>query len=297
MACLVSICICTFKRPSYLKRLLSRLATQETDGAFSYSIVVVDNDVSQSAEHIVNAFARDSNISTRYFVEPIRNIAIARNRAVASAKGNFIAFIDDDEEPHARWLINLVHTCNKYNADGVLGPVIPVYEAPPPKWVVYGKFFERPNHRTGNKIQLNDARTGNLLLRSNAIEGIVPAFREKFGRGSEDVDFLSRLIRAGRVFVWCEDAVVQEWVPKSRMTSSYLLRRALIRGGNSFLHEAQRKQLIGKSIIALPCYIVMLPFLMIAGYQYFLRYLIKTCDHVGRVGATFTHLFTAGSQR
>lgn len=40
----ISVCICTFKRPSLLLRLLKELAGQETQGLFTYSIVVVDND-------------------------------------------------------------------------------------------------------------------------------------------------------------------------------------------------------------------------------------------------------------
>ena len=37
------VCICTYKRLPFLKRLLTELAAQETDDLFTYSVVVADN--------------------------------------------------------------------------------------------------------------------------------------------------------------------------------------------------------------------------------------------------------------
>ena len=52
----ISICICTFRRPNLLKRLLDELIAQCTEGWFTYSVVVADNDVARSAEPVVAAF-------------------------------------------------------------------------------------------------------------------------------------------------------------------------------------------------------------------------------------------------
>ena len=40
----ISVCICTFRRPSLLRKLLDRLEHQNSNGQFSFSIVVTDND-------------------------------------------------------------------------------------------------------------------------------------------------------------------------------------------------------------------------------------------------------------
>src|SRR5262245_15989215 len=54
----ISVCICTFKRPHFLKRLLDHVAEQHTGEHYTYSIVVVDNDSQRSGEAVCNDFVR-----------------------------------------------------------------------------------------------------------------------------------------------------------------------------------------------------------------------------------------------
>src|SRR5262245_36972578 len=124
----VCVCVCTFKRARLLERTLHELAKQQTEGRFSYSIVVADNDAGQSAKRVVEAYRRTSEIKIVYCVEPEQNIALARNKALEKAHGDFVAFIDDDEFPAPDWLLRLLSAAKHYNADGVLGPVRPYFE-------------------------------------------------------------------------------------------------------------------------------------------------------------------------
>src|SRR5208337_800579 len=110
----ISVCICTYKRPRFLKRLLGKLADQETGGLFTYSVVVADNDQLQSAKAVVSDFAARSTVPVTYCVEPQQNISLTRNKAIENATGDFIAFIDDDEFPTKRWLLALFEACGKY---------------------------------------------------------------------------------------------------------------------------------------------------------------------------------------
>src|SRR5437879_12601236 len=119
----ISVCICTYKRPRFLKRLLEELGCQDTGGLFTYSIVVADNDHLQSGEAVVRDFAAASSIPIRYCVEPRQNIALARNKAIEHASGDFIAFVDDDEFPTKCWLLTLFNAWSEYDVDGVIGPV------------------------------------------------------------------------------------------------------------------------------------------------------------------------------
>jgi len=277
-----TVCVCTFRRPVLLGRLLEALNGQETDGAFTYSIVVADNDAERSSESVVSSFAISTRLAVRYCVEPRQNIALVRNKAIANAGGNFIAFIDDDEYPPRRWLATLVGACHRYCADGVLGPVRPRFEESPPRWVVAGKFYERPTYPSGSLIGWRQGRTGNVLLRSHIFEHGTPPFRAEFLTG-EDQDFFRRMIERGHRFVWCEEAAVHEVVPPVRWRRTFMIRRALLRGGISLLHPTFGAREVVTSLVAVPAYAAFLPVALLFGQAAFMTYVVKLCDHLGRL--------------
>jgi len=134
----ISVCVCTYKRPRMLAKLLRKLQYQIIGKSVTYSIVIVDNDHAQSAKIIVTLFKDNSAVNIAYYTESEQNISLARNKAVENAKGDFIAFIDDDEFPAPNWLLNLFRAYNKFRAGGILSPVITYYEIEPPKWRVCG---------------------------------------------------------------------------------------------------------------------------------------------------------------
>ena len=278
----VAVCICTYKRPTYLKRLLEALAGIETDRLFGYSIVVVDNDASRSSEGVVSAAARSTGMSIAYCVEPRQNIALARNTALEHAAGDYAAFIDDDEFPTRRWLVHLFQTCERYGVDGALGPVKPHFDEPPPQWVVDGGFYARPTYPTGFVIDWRKGRTGNLLMKRRVFDGEPQPFRPEFLTG-EDQDFFRRAIARGNVFAWCDEAIAYESVPPSRWSRAFMLRRALLRGRISLLHPTVGASAIAKSLLAMPAYAALLPFALAAGQARFMACLVKMFDHAGRL--------------
>src|SRR6476646_730498 len=87
---LISICICTYKRPAQLKQLLQSLDQQATKGLFKFSIVVVDNDADHSARSIVESSAERLSVPIAYRVEAQQNIALARNASVEMATGELV---------------------------------------------------------------------------------------------------------------------------------------------------------------------------------------------------------------
>jgi succinoglycan biosynthesis protein ExoM len=279
----ISVCICTYKRPELLQKLLKELQHQQTNGLFTYSIVVADNDAKESARVVVDACARSSGLEIKYCIETEQNIALARNRVIENAKGNWLAFIDDDEFPVKDWLLKLFQACHRYEVSGALGPVLPFFEQEPPRWIIKGKFYDRPRHETGFIIDPNEGRTGNVLLRREVLHGVEGPFRAQFGSGGEDRDLFKRLIAAGQRFVWCDEAAAYETVPQVRWTRSFMLRRALLRGKASLANPAGVALQLFKSLVAIPAYAVALPFLLPVGQHAFMRYLIRLCDHLGRV--------------
>jgi glycosyltransferase involved in cell wall biosynthesis len=215
-------------------------------------------------------------------VESRQNIAMARNKAVSSATGDFIAFIDDDEFPQERWLLTLFQACQKYGVDGAIGPVRPHFDEGTPDWVIKGRFYDRPSYKTGFVIDATKGRTGNVLLKRRIFFGIDEPFRAQFQSG-EDQDFFRRMIDKGYTFIWCEEAVAHEFVPPIRWKRSFMLKRALLRGGITPLHSTFGVRDVLKSLIAVPAYVIVLPFALVSGQHRFMTFLIKLCDHIGRL--------------
>lgn len=285
----VTVCICTFKRAALLTRLLEKLDEQVAQGKFTYSAVVADNDSARSAEDVVASVARRIKFNVVYCCEPVQNIALVRNRALAHADGDFIAFIDDDEFPVPEWLDKMLATCRASNAAGVLGPVRPHFDEPPPRWLVKGRFCERPEHPTGTVMHWTKCRTGNVVFRRAIIDGIGEPFLRQFGTGGEDQDFFRRMSDKGNTFVWCNEAPAYETVPPGRWTRSYMFKRALLRGRNVLKHPKGRVRLVLQSLIAVPLYTLLLPITLLVGQHVFVKIAVKFCDHAGRL-LTLVHL-------
>ena len=285
----ISVCICTYKRPELLRRLLSKLEVQETEGLFDYSVVIVDNDRAESGRQTAESFGRKSTTRVNYHVEPEQNIALARNKAIEKAEGDLLALIDDDEFPDEYWLLNLYKSLHEFRADVVLGPVKPYFESKPPQWIIRGRFCERASFRTGTIIRNPKyTRTGNVLLRTSILVNEKSIFDPVFGRtGGEDVDFFKRMLERDRVLIWCDEAYVHETVTPERLKRSYFLKRALLRG----VANSERVSLLSldllKSVTAFTLYTAILPLLVLWRHDVFMRYLIKDCDHIGKILALF----------
>ena len=287
----ICVCVCTYKRPHILGDLLQALDGQETRGLFDYAVIVVDNDRSESGRSVVESEAKRTKNSILYFVEPEQNIAMARNKAVANSWGDYMAFIDDDELPDSRWLLNMYMALVRFKPAGVLGPVMPQYEVLPPRWVLNGRFFERPTYFSGHILSSELTRTGNCLLRRAIFEENSEWFLPKFGSGGEDRDFFKRAIARGHVFVWCNEAPVFERVPQERMKKSVMVKRALLRGKMAYRSQINRPEKILISFAAVYYYSLGLPLLFfispLFGFDIFMKNLIRDFDHLGKVCALF----------
>lgn len=287
----ITVCICTYKRPKYLAKLLTELSNQKTEQLFKYSVVVVDNDHIQSAASIVEALSGELKIDIDYCVEPEQNISLARNKAVEKAKGDFIAFIDDDEFPINDWLLNLYKAYYKYEVDGVLGPVVPHFDTPPPEWLVKGKFFERKSHKTGTSLHWLETRTGNVLLNRKLLQSEGNKFGLEFGlTGGEDIEFFKKLMSKGFVFVWCNEAVVYETVPPERWEKSFI-KKKYIRfgglGGEKARTWPHKYLLLLKANIAFALYLFLLPFSIIGGHHVFMKNYVKVLYYFAWISGFF----------
>lgn len=220
----ISICICTYRRPKGLRRLLESIE-HLSDETPPFEVIVVDNDERRSAESIVSDFA-SREFTIHYSIEPVRNIARARNRSVEAATGRYVAFIDDDEEAQPQWLTALWGHIRESNVQGVFGPVIPQFESVVPPWIVAGKFFDRQRYQTGAEIPWNHLRTGNALIERASLESIPGPFDESFGlTGGEDTALFRHMTEYGARFLAVDEAMVFEYVSSSRTNLRWLVSR------------------------------------------------------------------------
>jgi len=223
----VSVCICTYKRPELLLQLLESLSKQTLSPA-EFEVIVVDNDKLASAKQtIMLAVQRYPALAIRYEIEPIPGISHARNKTVAFAAGELLAFIDDDEWAVGNWLSDLRECMENLKADAVLGPVIPQYPEGTRPWVIQSRFFERSRFATGTLIGSETCRTSNALVKARWVKSRQPVpFDERFAlSGGEDHDFFKWLESQEGKFIWCDTAEVNEAVPLSRQTLSFILER------------------------------------------------------------------------
>lgn len=233
----VRIAVLTYRRPDDIAAALPRLlgqAVEATSHVLTADIVVVDNDPDGGARDYVEDFAgAHPEVVVHYENETSPGISAARNRALATASTvDILVFIDDDERPTEHWLILLLETYRSHSCAAVVGPVVSEYEVEPDPWVSSGRFFDRRRLPTGTVVEV--AATNNLLLDMHRVRALGLTFESQFGlSGGGDTMFTRTLHDQGAVMVWCDEAVVIDVVPASRVTRDWVLRRA-VRSGSSW---------------------------------------------------------------
>jgi hypothetical protein len=228
----ITLCICTFRRPDGLKRLLTSVAALETDTALS--VVVVDNDDRLGeGQALCERLAPDYRWPLAALVEGRPGISYARNTAIAAAleqKPDFIAMLDDDEWPTPGWLRALLAVQADTEADVVAGPVLPEFASVPPPWMRREGLFG-----TAQQVDRSEGvfyASGNFMAKRACFETMMPTpFDPDFAlSGGEDLVFFRNLAKHGYRMVWAADAHVREIVPGDRMTVAWLKQRQQRRG-------------------------------------------------------------------
>jgi succinoglycan biosynthesis protein ExoM len=234
----VSLCLATYRRPVQLKLLLEDLTRQTR---MPDELIVIDNDAAGSARQIVEErVAQGAPFRVHYEIQPVKNISITRNKTVEGASGDWLAFIDDDERAPPEWLERLLEAADRFSADGVLGPVIPLVPPTAPAWIRRGRFYDYYRVPTGTVVPAPKMRFGNVLVRGAYVRAVPGPFDPELGlTGGEDGDLLARVVQLGAKIVWCDEANVDEPVESGRLSLPWLMRRALS-GGQDFARHTLR---------------------------------------------------------
>ena len=198
------------------------------------TVAVVDNDAGATAADVLNDYAANGRFKLRSAQQPKRGLSSARNSALQLAfasKSDLFAFLDDDEVPSDRWLQTLVNCFSDAGNVIVIGPVEPRFDAPPPPWIVAGRFFHKQCKPEDEHVE---GYTSNVMMRTSSIAASGVLFDETLNFiGGEDVVFFAAM-RAHGLDVKCiPRAVVYEWIPPNRASLKWMMRRWLRAGATS----------------------------------------------------------------
>lgn len=226
----IGLCICTYRRPDGLARLLDEL--RQLQGEHDLSIFVADND-SEAREGVAVAerlqdypYPVQTLVVTDPGIAPNRNAAA---KAALDAGSELIAFLDDDEWPSPQWLQELLDVMHETGTDAVGGPTLSEFPAE-------ATAEQRRNPYFGADLGLPDRSlcqlqaSGNCMISAAAMRKLGPVFFDPVlaMSGGEDLAFFTRLSQFGYRMSWAANAIVYETVPVYRLQDDWMRERVKV---------------------------------------------------------------------
>lgn len=222
----VSVLIPTFRRPeSFLRAARSVLAQQ---GVADIELIAVDNSPEGSALAVFQQLEQDASIPFRWTHEPRPGVAHARNAALTLARGDLVAWLDDDEEASPHWLAALIAVRRDTGAQSVFGPVRARSACES-----NASFYEDLYSRVGPAQSGASAEAygiGNSLQPRLMFDEPQPFDPRANQTGGEDDVLFASWSDAGARFAWAADAWVIEHLGAERTHLKHGLKRAFAYG-------------------------------------------------------------------
>lgn len=244
---MITVAVCTWNRATSLRRALASLVALD---ATDYEILVIDDGSTDDTAAVVAEATKRSPVPMRYVHQENAGIASGRNRAVAEAQGDWIAFCDDDQRADAQWLAALARAATATGAQVLGGPIYldlddaGVAKLGPVRRSMLGEhdFGNEAHCFTGKELPSN----GNLFV-AQAVFAAAGAFDPALSSG-EDADFLRRARDHGFELWSAPDAIMYHEVPAHRLEDGYF-RWVAHRWGTQFAMIDYKAQ--GKAGLAL----------------------------------------------
>ena len=232
----ISVVVCTYNRAVMLRRTLQSLAVQQCGADLQYEVIVVDDGSTDKTADVVREAKRCTDRPVTYIRVEGVGVAAARNVAVQAARGEWIAFCDDDQVADSVWLRELCRAQHRTSAVCIGGArSLELSEAmlavlPKQIRLILGEIPAESDIRRCTRDDL--VCTGNLFLRRGVILA-VGGFDESLKQGGEDTDLILRVRTAGHEIWYTPYAQVRHIIPTYRLEGPYLYWSSL-RGGECF---------------------------------------------------------------
>ena len=264
-----SIIIATFDRADGLDRLLCGIAEHFVRSSFDIEVLVANNArdeaAAQAIDGVIARYADDLPARFRRVRERLPGKCRAQNRAIAEAKGDILAFFDDDVEITPDWLsVSASFFRDKPDFDVMQGPILM-----PPEFRQDQEFLRlHERYRTINFVQYPASMTeittltgANMAMRRVVFDR-VGLFHEALGPGcsgiSEDVEFAQRVIKSGMRIGYEPAAGVIHEVDRRRLSEEFFRQRHEQQGRSRLIYKKQSMASIlanlTKSTIQLGCH-------------------------------------------
>jgi glucosyl-dolichyl phosphate glucuronosyltransferase len=228
-----SVVLCTYNRAASLRRVLESFSQLTLPSDLDWELLVVDNNSNDNTLEVAQNFAKTAKYNVRYVFEGRQGRSAALNAGVAAARGDIIAFTDDDVILHPGWLLSLKRTFDEFDCAAVAGRIIPVWSRPKPDWLEMEQQQAVVNLELGDKpkqVEDDPPLGANSAFRKEMFEryGLfwldLGVSGENHGITCEDTEFASRLFRAGEKIMYAPTAIVYHPVDPRRSTKAYFLR-------------------------------------------------------------------------
>lgn len=229
---LVSVVICTQNRAALVGAAIASLSHPAPPRA-PYEIIVVDNG---SVDGTAAAITALGNPLLTCLHEPIPGLSRARNLGWRAARGSIIAFLDDDATACPGWIDAIAAGLEQDAGAGAIGgPVVPVWHAPRPDWLMdevahaltildWGPGARRLDIGREWIVGANMAFRRPLLDRTGG-------FEPRLGRqgdlllSAEETFLLRQIDRLGHGVLYWPQMQVLHPVPKARLNRRWLVQR------------------------------------------------------------------------
>ncbi len=222
----ISVIVPTRDRPAQIVRCVEALAGLDYP---NFEIVVVDNSSGPSAMPPgLDRHLADGRL--RYVFEDVPGTSRARNRGAREARGEFVAYVDDDVWIDPRWLVEIALAFTSGPDVGcVTGAILPAQlETPPQRWLEeiggFNKGFARRDFHLREPQTLGPlfpfaagmfGSGANMAFRRDALLA-AGAFDLDLGGGTrlgggEDLSAFVAVLMAGHRIRYQPAAVVRHW--------------------------------------------------------------------------------------
>lgn len=262
---MITLGIPTYNRAEILKKTLLSLQTLKSPSQ-GFEIIVIDNNSSDHTRQVCEKYLPSNG---RYIPEGKQGVSHARNRVFEEARGELIAFTDDDGSPAEDWLLELEKVALAHPDSGLfMGRTENEWEVNPPHWykpdsmhkIVFNYSCDMGHAVV--EIPLDCYPAGpNMAFRHwvyDKIGGFNPRFGILGGKkiGGEEIDFAWRAKRHGIKGHYTPYALVHHRVHENLIRLRSLFKGAWADGLSSSilvrLYPQQYSLECGKSFFNMP---------------------------------------------